>query len=227
MAVVELQFLPPDTSDIQTLHVEEASSADGAFTEIQTFPAGSSPEYISSVEVTNAIDPLDWFRIRWQDSVGNFTPYSQPIQGGTTTIVAQVMDRVILRNPTVNSLIAGQEAEAVVADYFSVNDPYSIDPTQANPKLLSGLTLLALARVYTLRLISAGTTAKWSSGLVSMDTSTNTAQTWGAVDKMIELANRELGRNYSVVAMIKEIEVAGGFRQLKSLDVSRALIEIQ
>lgn len=227
MAVVELQFLPPDTDDIVTLHVEEAPAPGGPFTEVQTFPAGTYPNYIRSAEVTAATSASDWFRIRWEDTAGNFTPYSAPIQGGTTTVVAQVMDRVILRDPQVNPLIAGQEAEATISTYFHVDDPYSVDPATVNPKILSGLTLLTLARVYTLRLIErAQTGQKWTAGLVSMDSGTSSTQSWTAVDKMIELANKELGTGYSRILLMDQISVAGGLRQLKSYDVSRALIEL-
>lgn len=226
MAGVELQFLPPDENDIVTLHVEEAPTAAGTFTQIQTFPAGTFPNYITRAEVTNATNATDWFRIRWEDSSGNFTPYSAPIQGGTTTIVAQLMDRVILRDPGINPLIAGQEAEAAVSWYFNADDPYSVDPARATPKILSGLTTLTLARVYTSRIITQSTTGKWSAGLVSMDSSASATNAWKNIDHMIELANRELDRNVSAIMLIEEISVAGGFKQLKSYDVSRALIEL-
>lgn len=223
---VELQFLPPETDDIVTLHVEEASSQNGPFSEIQTFPAGTPPDYIHTAIVTNADTPTDWFRIRWEDATGNFTPHSPPIQGGTTSVVAEVMDRVILRDPGVDALIAGQEAEASVSWYFGVDDPYSVSPSQANPRVLSGLTILTLARVYTGRLITSSTTGKWSAGLVSMDSSSSNSAAWKNIQNMIELANRELGKNVSIIALMEEISVAGGFRQLKSYDVSRAMIEL-
>lgn len=227
MAGVELQFLPPSTDDIVTLHVEESADQGGPFVERQTFPAGTYPDYITSAEVTNAVNPFGWFRIRWEDTVGNFTPYSPPVLGGTTTIVAQVMDRVILRDPAVNKLVAGQEAEAAVAEYFNVDDPYSVDPARATPRILSGLTMFALARAYTLRLIQTTVTGqKWTAGLVSMDAGTMSTNSWSAIDKMIELANKELGRNYSRVLLMNEITTGGGYRQLKSFDVSRALIEL-
>lgn len=225
MAAVELQFLPPSDDNVITLHVEEAPAPGGTYGEIQTFPAGTYPDYITRADVTNATNAADWFRIRWEDAVGNFTPYSAPIQGGTTTVVAQVMDRVLLRDPGVNPLIVGQESEASVAEYFGTPDPYSVDPSLATPKILSGLTLMTLARVYINRLVVATQAKKWSAGLVSMDVS-NSAQSWDAVNKMIELANRELDRNYSVVLLLDEISVAGGLKQLKSYDVSRALIEL-
>jgi hypothetical protein len=227
MANVQLQFLPPSTDDIVMLHVEEATSPAGPFGEIQTFPAGTYPDYITDAEVTNATNALDWFRIRWEDSSGNFTPYSAPMQGGTTTVVAQVMQRVILRDPAVNTLVAGQEAEATVSEYFGVDDPYMVDPAEATPKILSGLTLLALARAYTLRLIQTTVTGqKWTAGLVSMDAGSISTGGWTAIDRMIELANKELGRNYSRILLMNEITTGGGYRQLKSYDASRTLIEI-
>lgn len=223
---VELQFIPPDSDDIVTLHVEEAPTSSGTFTEKQTFAAGAYPNYIDKVTVTNVTNPLDWFRVRWQDSGGAYTPYSAPIQGGTTTLVAQVQDRVILRNPLVNKIVAGQEAEATVSEYFMVDDPYSVDPAKGVPKVLSGLTLLTLARCYAIRLISGGTQQKWAAGLVSMDQGSTTNQSWDSIDRLIDLANKELGRNYSRIMLMEEITVGGGLRQLQSFDVSRAIIEL-
>ena len=226
MASVELQFLPPDSEDIVTLHVEEAPAMGGPFTQVQTFPAGTYPNYIYTAVVDNAVSATDWFRIRWQDSAGGYTPYSDPVQGGTTTIVSQVMDRVILRDPSLDPLVVGQEAEAAVCWYFGVDDPYSVDPSQATPQILSGLTMLTLARCYVINLISQGTTTKWQAGLVSMDQSSSTKQAWDAIEKMILFANRELGRNYSAVLMLEEIAVGGGYKQLKVYDVSRLMIEL-
>jgi hypothetical protein len=226
MAAVHLEFLPPDEDNIISLRVEEASSMLGVYTEKATIPAGTYPNYIRDADVTGVTSGNDWFRIRWADSNGNFTPYSAPIQGGTITIVAQVMDRTILRDPLINPLVAGQEAEAAVSQYFMVDDPYSVPSSEATPKILSGLTLLTLARAYTLRLITGGTQQKWTAGLVSMDQGSTATQSWAAIDKMIELANNELGRNYSRILLVEEINVAGGVRQLKSFDVSRALIEL-
>lgn len=223
---VELQFLPPETEDIVTLHVEESSSQTGPFSEVQTFPAGPYPNYIHEAVVTNAANPTDWFRIRWEDGTGNFTPYSAPIQGGTTTIVAQVMDRVILRDPGVDALIAGQESEASVCWFYGADNPYDVDPTKANPRTLSGLTILTLARVYISRLITQSVSGKWQAGLVSMDSSASNNNAWKNIQNMIDLANRELGMNVSAVLLLNEITVGGGYKQLKSFDVSRALIEL-
>jgi hypothetical protein len=226
MAGVELQFLPPDEDDMVTLHVEEAPASTGTFAEIQTFPAGTYPDYIREADVTNATSSTHWFRIRWQDDVGNYTPYSAPIQGGTTTIVAQVMDRVLLRDPSIDPLVAGQEAEAVICMYFGVEDPYSVDPSLATPRILSGLTMLTMARCYIIKLISSGTTTKWQAGLVSMDQSSTTKQAWEAIERMFAYANRELDMNYSAILQLKEIETGGGLKQLKVYDVSRLMIEL-
>jgi hypothetical protein len=223
---VELQFLPAEEEGMVTLHVEQSSLQGGPFTEIQSFPAGTYPNYIHEAVVTNATDPSYWFRIRWEDASGNYTPFSDPVQGGTTSIVAQVMNRVILRDPSVETLIAGQEAEAAVSEYFNVDDPYSVEASKVNPRILSGLTLLTLARAYTVRLITgAGQTARWSAGLISMQSGTTSTQSWDAIDKMVTLANRELQRNYSAVLLLNEITVGGRYQQLKGVDLSRTLIE--
>lgn len=224
---VELQFLPAEEEGMVTLHVEEASSKDGPFALVQSFPAGTYPTYIHEVVVTNAQATLDWFRIYWEDSNGSYTPHSSPVQGGSSTIVAQVMDRVMLRDPAVEPLIAGQEAEASVSEYFNVDDPYAVEVSKASPRVLSGLTLLTLARCYTVRLITgSGQTARWSAGLVSMQSGQTTTQSWDAIDRMVNLANKELQRNYSAVLLMEEISVAHGYKQLKGVDLTRTLYEL-
>lgn len=225
MAAVELQFLPPDEDGITTLYVEEASSQGGPYSQIQSFSAGIYPDYITRAVVTTASSTTNWFRIRWQDSFGRYTSFSDPIQGGTTTIVSKVMNRTILRDSSIDALVAGQEAEVVISEYFGVVDPYAVSPTLAPPRILAGLTLLTLARLYALRLIEQGSTHDWSAGLITMSITSN-EQAWKQINRIIELANRDLNRNYSAILLMKEIAVAGGQKKLKVYDVSRSMIEL-
>jgi hypothetical protein len=228
MAVsVYLDVVPPTETDVMTLHVEEAPAKVGVFVQIQTFPAGAYPEYITRVTVTTANSLTDWFRIRWENTSGAFSPYSMPVQGGTSSVVAQVVDRMMLRDPTLNENIAVQEAEAVISFYFNVLDPYTVDPATVTPSQLSGLTMLALARCYVVNMLTVGQTQSYTAGLIQQNTGSVTKQQ-GNIDGLITMANRLLGISTSFVALIEEIAVAGGdYKKLVAVDLSRTIIEVQ
>jgi hypothetical protein len=49
---------------------------------------------------------------------------------------------------------------------------------------------------------------------------------WDNIEKLLEIANKELGRNYSTVLLMQEIAVADGYMSLKGVDLSRSTIEI-
>lgn len=231
MAVVTLDFLPPLEDDVVALRIEESPTAGGVFTEIlRTTAVGTAPNWITKYTTSAATDPAYWFRIRWELASGQLTPYSEAIQGGTTTLVAMLVDRMLLRDPTLNENIAAQEAESAISTYFGVDDPFSIDPSTVSPKVLSGLTLLALAYSYLfVTVVSSGSTQKFTAGLVSLDSGTQSSTQNRIVDleKMLDMANLLLGRRYSVVARLAEIETGGGFTQLVTADLSRSIIEIQ
>jgi len=217
MASVPLDFTPPIEPDITELHIEEASSKDGPFNEIETVTAvGAYPDYISRYTTSLATALNDWFRIRWKDSKGAYTPYSEPLQGGTTTLVQQIVNRVMLRDPMADENVALQEAEAVISDVFRVDDPYTIDPATVTPKQKSGITFLTLARTYLSSIvtsIAAGTSDSYTAGLVSQSAGTASqseiSKGLSNIEQLIEWANRDLGLSFSVVMLLEEIEVAG------------------
>lgn len=228
MAKLNLDFLPPTDPDIVKLHIYESPTQTGSFSEIEFATAvGTYPNYISRYTVQNAASVTDWFSIAWEDANGVVSPLSEPIQGGTTTLVQILIDRLMLRDASLNENIIAQEAESAISEYFNVDDPLTIDPTTVSPRILSGLTFMALARAYIARMVTASQANKWAAGIVSMDTSTGTKTSWDNIDRLIEMANRELGRNYSTILFLKEISVANGMLTLKSVDVSRSIIEIQ
>jgi hypothetical protein len=158
---------------------------------------------------------------------------SASLQGGSTTLVSEIVNRVMIRDPNLNPIIVGQEAEAAISEYFGVLDPYTVDLTTVSPAVMSGLTYFTMARSYIAHVAvstAAGAANKWTAGIVSMDTSqtvSSKAGPWESIEKLMELANKELGRNYSVVLLMKEISVTG-LRQarLYGVDLSRSEMDI-
>lgn len=221
--IVYLDFFPPQEEDIVTLHVEEAPTSTGPWVEIQTFPAGPYPDYISNVTITQAFEKNDWFRIRWENSEGAFTPYSEPLQGGTTTLVATIVDRMMLRDVAIDENIAAQEAEAAISEYFRVTNPYDVDPTNIAPNIIMGIMLLAMSRVYLVE-SAISEAGSYTAGIIGQ---TYKGHQGKDIDAIIKLANRYLNRNYSAIMLLKEIAVGGGYKQIVAADVTRSIIEIQ
>lgn len=233
MAVVPLKFIPPSEDNIVALRIYEGVSNQGPFNQIERVTSiGTYPNYIDEHETTLAASGTDWFTIAWEDSAGYVGPMSQAVQGGTDTLVGILVARIMLRDSTINEIIAAQEAEAAISEYFGVDDPFSVSPSSVSPRILSGLTSLALARSYITKAIISTSTAnaKWTAGIVSMDnssTSSSSTNLAATVKSLLDMANRDLGRNYSVILLMEEITVAGGFKQIVAADLSRAIVEIQ
>lgn len=234
MPSVFLDFVPPnDIPNLVSLYILEATTKDGPFNEIEEVTEiGTSGNYITTYTTENATSKTNWFAIFWEDDKGAQTPYSAAVQGGTRTLVAEIVSRVLLRDPSINEAIATQEAEAAISDYYGVLDPYSIDPETVPPNVISGMTYYTMARCYISSAVSTSTAAtaggKWVAGLVSLDTSSSSKATsiWDNIENLLRVANRELGRSYSIVALMEEITVAGGYRRVVGADLSRLIIEV-
>lgn len=217
MASVRLDFVPPNSPDITKLKIWESPSRTGVFNVIETINGvGAYPDYISYYTTQNASSPSNWFAISWEDSRGAQTELSTPIQGGTTTLVQQIISRVMLRDPLADENIAVQEAEAVIEDVFPGVDPYLIDVSTVTAKQKSGITFLTLARTYLSSIvtsISAGSGESYTAGLVSQGTSNQSqsqvSQGLTNIKQLIDWANADLGLNYSIVMLMAEIDVAG------------------
>jgi len=233
MAVsVALEFIPPDEPDLYALHVYEATDSAGPFSEIDVTQAiGAYPNYITRYTTANATATTDWFAIAWENTANVVGELSVPMQGGTSTLVSEIVNRVMLRDPTLNQIIVSQEAEVAVSEYLHTQDPLSVDPDAVTLKILSGLTYFTMARSYIAKAVSFASTSggKWVAGLVSLDLSaaSKKGSYWDNIDKLLQAANLELGRSYSVVLLLQEIEVAGGYKQLVAADLSRTIIEVQ
>jgi hypothetical protein len=219
MAIVPLDFIPPTDPDITKLHIEEATDQAGPFGEIEEVTEiGTYPNYITRYTTDQAALASNWFRIRWENSKGAMSPFSEPIKGGTTTLVQQIVDRVMLRDPLANENVTQQESEAVIEDVFSTTDAYSVDPETVTAKQKSGITFLTLARVYLSSIvtsISGGAVQSYTAGLVSQSAGSQAqsqvSQGMSNIEQLIEWANRDLGLSYSLIMLLKEIDVAGEY----------------
>lgn len=226
MASLILDFLPPTDPGITKLHIFESPTQGGTFMEVEsTTEVGTYPNYITRYTVQDATSITDWFAIQWEYEDSVLSEVSSAIQGGTTTLVQTVIDRVLLRDPSLNENVVAQEAETTISIYFGVEDPYSVDSAVA-PRVLSGLTYMTMARCYTARMVTATQAVNWTAGSVQMEVATGT-QAWDNIEKLVKVANHELERNYSVFLLIKEAEVAGGMLQIVAEDISRSIIEVE
>lgn len=208
MASVFLQFAPPEREGFVKLHIYEAPDAVSALVEIEEVTAiGTYPDYIDSYSTDLAASATDWFAIRWEDNKGTLTAMSSRMQGGTTTLVGEVVNRVRQRDLGISENIARQEAEAAVEQYFGV-DPYSVEisdiPAGQQYRTINGLTYLTMARSY---LVKASTTKNVQSatlGLVSFRSESGSTQEVD-IQALINLANIELGLNTSIVLQMEDI----------------------
>jgi hypothetical protein len=231
MASVRLDFVPPSIPDVKTLLIEEAVDSSGPFSEIEQITAvGIYPDYISYYTTQLANSTTDWFRIRWETSDGVFTEYSQPWQGGTTLLVNEIVNRVLLRNPALNEIVVTQEAAAVVSEVFNTQDPWSMVLTDATYVQLRGCVNLTLARsLVATYLASGGTVSKFTAGLVSLQSGATTADPTKAIKALIDAANADLGLSYSVVLLMSDVEsslACGGNGSLHGVDLTRSVAMI-
>lgn len=228
MATVILDFVPPTDPDIITLHVAEGDTGEGPFVERAPHPAGTYPSYITKITITDATDAENWFRIRWENASGGFTPWSDPVPGGTTTYLGKLIERVMLRFPDSNENIVAQEAEQVLQDYLHVNPYLSASPL-VKYRIWNGMALLVGARVQLVEFISnsAGQTSGWTSGLVSMKSGTSSSSSIEGIDRLLKEAMRLLGLGAGIVAQMVVPEIAGGFSTIVTADISRLLIEVE
>ncbi len=221
---VRLRFVAPYEKNLVKLMIYEGATNTGPWTQIdETTEIGSFPAYIDefTTSLADAID--DWFSIDWEDDKGATLGLSQPIQGGTTSLVGEIVERILVRDPTISELVALQEVEAVVESYFGV-DPYTLFPDDANYRIKRGLTLLALAKSWIFKLAS-GTTLSYTAGLISQTSGTSQSQQSQNIEDLIKEAEKDLGLSFSIICQMMDIEIAGGQAVLAELDQSRLLIE--
>lgn len=201
MATAALRFSPPEQSGIVALHIYESPTAAGPYNEIERVTAvGSYPGYIDSYVTAQAASASDWFAIAWEEGGGVVGQMSVGVQGGTQTLVGEVIERVLQRDGSIDENVARQEAEAAIEQWAgSTFDPYSTDYDVSYTQL-NGLVYLTMARCYIFSSAS-GATESATLGMVSMRSSSTTASN-ANTDALINLANLALGLNTSRVLQV-------------------------
>ena len=232
MASVHLKFVPPTVQNLVSLKIYEATSMGGPFNLIETVTAiGTYPDYITEYTTDDATNTSDWFAIEWLDNKGASSNLSPPVQGNTETLVGEIVDRVMLRDPSLKESVVQQEAEAVVASVFHTTDPYDSTLT-ATYQQLRGMTYLTMAYSYISELAASASIsgAKWVAGIVSMDAGGATTATGGrgaAIDELLKLAGNDLGISMSVILQMANTYCTGLSGAVNQWDESRLLVEIR
>jgi hypothetical protein len=222
MASVYLDFVPPDRPGIVSLKIWEAAVKTGPYTVIETVAAGTYPNYITRHSTDDAASANNWFKISWVDDAGVESPISEAIQGGTTTLVGEIVARVMLRDPSIDENVAYQESLAAIEEYFKA-DPTTVALADASYAVRSGLTLLTMARSYIFSSVTESTSDDYTAGLVQQKG--GTSKTKIDLDSLIAWANRFLGTNFSTIMLMEEIEIAGGLAGEVTMDQTRLIVE--
>ncbi len=226
---VYLDFTPPDREDLTKLHIFEGSSAVGPWSLVETVsPVGDYPNYISSYTTALATNKLNFFTIQWEDAKGAKTEISNAIQGGTLTLIGEIVERVLVRDNTLDEQVVLAETEALLERYFGV-DPYTIENSDVGYATKNSLAKIVQAKSMYSALMTGSTVGdSWTAGLVSMKSSSSTSgNALAIIDHLLKEAARELGLGVSIVAHMANLEIAGGFSQIVSADISRLQIEVE
>lgn len=217
MADISLEFSPPTDPNIVALRIYEAPTQLGTFVQIErTEDIGTYPEYISYYSSDDATSQTDWFAIAWEDAIGNVSPMSPPIMGGTNTLVGKIVDRVLQRDTSLNRAVVIQEAEAAVESFFG-KDPYSVSEADDIPagfqyRTVNGLVYMTLARSILADLVQGTSVQSATMGLVSFKSESG-SQRKVDIQELVDLANKELGLGTSIVLDMERIcKVYGGAR---------------
>lgn len=222
MASVPLEFIAPSEPNLALLRVYEGTSKDGAFSLIdETDEIGSYPDYINHYTTEEASSETNWFSIQWVDDKGAESPLSDPWQGNTESLVSIITGRVVQRGVTNDESVILQEAEATLEQYFGT-DPYEV-PLPISYSQAVGLTYLVMARLMVLDVIN-DTTESYTAGIIAQQTGSSD-KSMKNVQKLIDEANRLLGRNYSLVVQLPEYTPVPALRDT-TFDQSRLIVEL-
>ena len=224
---VRLRFTAPAEENLDALLIYEAASADGPWvTPIETVTAiGSYPDYIDEYTTDQAASKVNCFAIQWRDSKGALTEISNPIQGGTTTLVGEVIQLVEQRDESLDPQVVRQEVETALEIYYGV-DPYSL-ASEASYRIKNGLAKLAQARAMINPSRLVGSNTGWTAGLVSMKSGSDVETDTKMIQMLIDSVSVDLGLRRSRVAQMAEMVIAGGMSEIVSADISRLLIEVE
>jgi hypothetical protein len=224
---ISLQFVSPDNDNLAALKIWEAPSQDGPFDVIETVTdIGIWPNYIDEYTSANVVNPIsDWFAISWVDDKGAETEISAAIQGGTSTAVWKLVQRLLQREPSIDERVAVQVAEYVISVAKHTEDPY--DPTLTfTYRQWEGMTLLAQARA-AIQSFASGESESYTAGLVSQKS------TSGGTDKdkitwLLQQANALLGISMNWIMLLEDVDPMGlGTVSTIGIDQSRLLLSIE
>lgn len=202
MASIRLKFVPPEDSGYVTLQIYESDASDGSYQLIDSTSAGNFPDYINEYTTDKVLSTSDWFVIQWVDNKGGSSEPSEPIKGGTATLIGEIVDRVMLRDSDLNENIVVQETEATVSYIYRVDDPYSIDINTVSPLWLTELTNLALvASLYVTVTQISSTGQEYTAGMISERSTANT-DSLKNLDQLEKRSLKRLGIGGSLIAAI-------------------------
>jgi hypothetical protein len=226
---VHLNFLPPTVPDITKLHILEATTANGIYSEIEVVTAvGSYPNYITRYTTSMANSLSDWFRIQWEDSKGALTELSESVQGGTESLLSQITEMVLLRDPALNENIVAQEAAAAIEMVFRVSNPFSLPAGYGTYSQRIGLVYMIMARSYISTVVRQSQSDSYQAGLVSQKASSSTKVTTDTIRWLLDQANALLGTGYTLVMLLEDIDPTGiGAASSIEWDQSRLLLSIE
>lgn len=227
MASVILDFTP--LPGYTKLHIYEASTKEDApglsIETVDVDPASPPTRYTTN----QATSSTNWFSIQWEDDKGGLSPMSEPVQGGTSTVVGDVVNRVLLRDVTLDEQIVTQISEWVVGRVFKVDDPYSVTIVPSL-RQMEGMTLLALARAHVHSMMqSASSSDSYTAGLVSQksDSGKQTSNLRDLIKMLTDEANILLGINNSFVMVMEDFDPTGlGTSSSINWDHSRQAVTI-
>lgn len=227
MASVILDFIPqPGYTKLHIFEAPTEGAAPGGLIETVVIDPASPPtRYTTNL----AGSSTDWFSIQWEDDKGGLSPLSDPVQGGTFTVVNDLINRVLLRDSSLDEQIVAQTAEWVVSRVLGVNDPYAVDPSTVTIDQMEGMTLLTLARSHIHTMVaSASSSASYTAGLVSQKSEAGGSKnTRDLIEWLLGQANDLLGLRFNVVMLMPEIDPTGmGSTTSIEWDHSRLLLGV-
>jgi hypothetical protein len=226
MASVYLRFVTPDVDDLVTMNIYEGTDPAGSFHLIESVTnIGIYPEYIDNYTTNAAASNANYFCIEFIDNKGASTNLSAPVKGDVSLAVSEIQQRVLERDNRIDERVALQETESALQWAFPGYDPYDAALTLTYVEK-RGITNLTLAMCY-LTEMAHTMGGSWVAGVVSLKVSDQAIKMRAeAIDKLILWANRDLGTNFSMVAYLQDLVIAGGM-QMATLDQSRLMIELR
>lgn len=209
MAAVRLDFSPPQEPDVVALRIYESATKDGVYAQIErTTAVGVYPDYISYYTTLLATAANDWFRIAWETTGGVVGPQTPAVQGGTMSPLAVIVQRVMLRDASLDENIVTQSAEFVISQVKNTENP-------ADPGLIltikerEAITLLTLARASIQTFILSSESESYTAGLVSQKSDLGKNDLEKMIGYLTKEANRLLGISNSFVMVLEDIDPTG------------------